>query len=71
MKETVPQMYDDVKHDIRLQSACEKMYQNFPGLFKPELDCLKKDFALEVLFKMTPSPFFVHHDQYLLHCKMS
>ena len=51
MKETVPQMYNDVKHDIRLQSTCEKMYQNFPGLFKPELDCLKKILRLKSYLK--------------------
>ena len=47
MKETVHQVSNYVKHDMKLQSACEQMCQNFPDVFKPELGCLQ-DFELDI-----------------------
>ena len=40
-----------------LQIACQRLCQEFPDLFKPELGCLR-DFKLEVKFKPDAQPVF-------------
>ena len=57
IKETVHLVSNYGKHDMTLQSACEQMCQNFPDVFKPELDCLK-DFELDIRFKIDSKPIF-------------
>ena len=44
-------------HDDWLQQACERLCDEFPDLFKPELGCLK-DFELDIQFKNDASPIF-------------
>ncbi|CAM1297650.1 Uncharacterised protein r2_g702 [Pycnogonum litorale] len=43
--------------DASLQRACEKLCEEFPILFKPELGCLK-DFELDIKFKPDAKPVF-------------
>ena len=42
---------------VSLQRDCQKLCDEFPDLFKPELGCLK-DFELEVKFKADVVPVF-------------
>ena len=42
---------------VSLQRDCQKLCDEFPDLFKPELGCLK-DFELEVKFKADAVPVF-------------
>ena len=42
---------------VSLQQDCQKLCDEFPDLFKPELGCLK-DFELEVKFKADAVPVF-------------
>ena len=50
-------VFDTLKPDKKLQEACEKLCEDFPDLFKPELGCLR-DFELEVKFKDNAKPVF-------------
>ena len=47
----------DLKPDVALQEACQRVCQDFPDLFKPELGCLK-DLQLEIQFKPDSKPLF-------------
>ena len=47
----------DLKSDVALQEACQRVCQDFPDLFKPELGCLK-DLQLEIQFKPDSKPLF-------------
>ncbi|KAL5469018.1 hypothetical protein EMCRGX_G030193 [Ephydatia muelleri] len=47
----------DLKSDVALQEACQRVCQDFPDLFKPELRCLK-DRQLEIQFKPDSKPLF-------------
>ena len=42
---------------MALQEACQRVCQDFPDLFKPELGCLK-DLQLEIQFKPDSKPLF-------------
>ena len=42
---------------VSLQRDCQKLFDEFPGLFKPELGCLE-DFELEMKFKADAVPVF-------------
>ena len=46
------------KSYVSLQRDCQKLCDEFPDLFKPELGCLK-DFELEVKFKADAVPVFL------------
>ena len=50
-------VFDDLKPDGKLQKECRKLFEEFPGVFKPELGKLK-DFELEVKFKAEANPMF-------------
>ena len=47
----------DLKSDVALQEACQRVCQDIPDLFKPELRCLK-DRQLEIQFKPDSKPLF-------------
>ena len=50
-------VFDTLNPDKKLQEAFEKLCEDFPDLFKPELGCLR-DFELEVKFKDNAKPVF-------------
>ena len=50
-------IFQDLKPNMELQSACKKLCEDFPDLFKPELGTLK-DIELEVKFKSEAQPVF-------------
>ena len=50
-------IFQDLKPNMELQTACRKLCDDFPDLFKPELGTLK-DMELEVKFKSEAQPAF-------------
>ena len=50
-------VFNTQQPDTKLQEACQKVCNEFPDLFKPELGCLK-DFQLDVRFKEDAKPVF-------------